>query len=96
MAALGARMGTSTCLCHHCPFAQSLLSAGGAGAGSGASLGQRLRGLLLGRKGMADRIMLAGVDDSLIAEAAAATEGFSGRELAKLVASMQARLLMLC
>lgn len=30
-----------------------------------------------------------GVDDALILEAAQATEGFSGRELAKMVASMQ-------
>jgi ATPase family AAA domain-containing protein 3A/B len=46
---------------------------------------------LRGRAGAPDRIELRGIDAALLDEAATATEGFSGRELAKLVASMQAR-----
>lgn len=49
----------------------------------------RLRGLFGGRKAVSDRIHMSGVDAGLINEAAGATHGFSGRELAKMVASMQ-------
>lgn len=44
---------------------------------------------LRGRSGAPDRIELRGIDAALLDDAAAATQGFSGRELAKLVASMQ-------
>ena len=50
----------------------------------------RLRALLRGRSGRPDAIKAKGITPDIIQEAAAATEGFSGRELAKLVASMQA------
>ncbi len=43
-----------------------------------------------GRRADADRIRIQGVDDALLQEAAHKTEGFSGRELAKLMASAQA------
>lgn len=43
-----------------------------------------------GRRADADRIRIQGVDDALLQEAARKTEGFSGRELAKLMASAQA------
>lgn len=47
--------------------------------------------LLRGRKLAADRISVdAGVDDALLSSAAAAMEGFSGREIAKFMASVQA------
>ena len=48
--------------------------------------------LLRGRGGRPDAIKAKGITPDIIQEAAAATEGFSGRELAKLVASMQASL----
>lgn len=45
---------------------------------------------LTGQKQSADKIRIDdGVDAALIDEAAALTDGFSARELAKLVASMQ-------
>lgn len=63
---------------------------GGAGADSGQS--GWLRRLLTGRKQSTDRIRVdPRVDESLVAEAAALTAGFSGRELAKMMASMQVR-----
>ena len=49
-----------------------------------------LQGLLRGRSSGPDQIKLEKLDDSMLLEAAKQTEGFSGRELAKLVASMQA------
>lgn len=64
---------------------------GGAGSGTNRSLGQRLTALLRGRKASADTIAVEGVTASHIAQAAQLTEGFSGRELAKLMASMQVR-----
>ncbi|EIE18960.1 AAA-domain-containing protein [Coccomyxa subellipsoidea C-169] len=45
---------------------------------------------LRGRSVRPDAIQLKGITPELVQEAAATTEGFSGRELAKLVASMQA------
>lgn len=50
----------------------------------------RIRALLRGRSGRPDAIQAKGITPELIQEAANAAEGFSGRELAKLVASMQA------
>lgn len=43
-----------------------------------------------GRRADADRIKIQGVDDALLQDVARRTEGFSGRELAKLMASAQA------
>lgn len=61
------------------------------GAGSGASEKGWLRRMLMGQKASADVIKIdPAVNEVLVQEAAAATEGFSGRELAKMVASMQA------
>lgn len=61
---------------------------GGAGSGTGGSW---LRRVLSGRGKATDHIKLdSSIDDALISSAATLTEGFSGRELAKLVASMQA------
>jgi hypothetical protein len=62
---------------------------GGAGAGAETGLAARLRAMLRGRKTVSDRVKMVGIDDALIREAVSATDGFSGRELAKLVASMQ-------
>ena len=64
--------------------------AGGAGSGGETGIAGRLRALLRGRGGRPDAIKAKGITPDIIQEAAAATEGFSGRELAKLVASMQA------
>lgn len=59
-------------------------------AGSGVSQKGWLRRLLTGQKTTTDVIRVdPGINDTLVQEAAAATEGFSGRELAKMVASMQ-------
>ena len=63
--------------------------AGGGGAGADVGLWGRLNAWLRGRGAQPERIRISGVDDRMIQDAAAATEGFSGRELAKLVASMQ-------
>lgn len=46
--------------------------------------------MLRGRSSGPDQIKLERLDDSMLLQAAKQTEGFSGRELAKLVASMQA------
>ncbi|KAL6767968.1 hypothetical protein ACKKBF_B37290 [Auxenochlorella protothecoides x Auxenochlorella symbiontica] len=62
---------------------------GGAGAGSNTGVFARLGAWFRGR-GDVDRIAVKGVDGALLDEAAAATEGFSGRELAKFMASVQA------
>ena len=64
--------------------------AGGAGSGGETGIAGRLRALLRGRGGRPDAIKAKGITPEIIQDAAAATEGFSGRELAKLVASMQA------
>ena len=64
---------------------------GGAGAGAETGILGRVRALLRGRSGRPDAIQAKGITPELIREAGDATEGFSGRELAKLVASMQAR-----
>jgi len=46
--------------------------------------------MLMGQKASADVIKIdPAVNEVLVQEAAAATKGFSGRELAKMVASMQ-------
>ncbi|PNH11925.1 ATPase family AAA domain-containing protein 3-A, partial [Tetrabaena socialis] len=64
---------------------------GGAGAGAAGGMGARLTSLLKGRKASADRITVdEGVNEALLAETAAATEGFSARELAKFLAAVQA------
>lgn len=63
------------------------------GAGAGGSQKGWLRRLLTGQKTTTDVIKVdPAVNDSLILEAAKSTEGFSGRELAKMVASMQVSL----
>jgi hypothetical protein len=64
---------------------------GEAGSGKTSGLGQRLSMMLRGRKLAADRIALAaGVDQALLDEAARKMDGFSGREIAKFMASVQA------
>ena len=50
----------------------------------------RLRAALGGRGSDADRITVSGVGEEELWEAANQTEGFSGRELAKFMASVQA------
>ena len=61
------------------------------GAGSASSSKGWLRRFLTGQKQSADQIKVdAGVNDALLEDAAERTDGFSGRELAKMVASMQA------
>ncbi len=69
----------------------SNIAAGGAGAGTEGGLAGRVRAWLRGRGAKSDAIAVRGVTPAMIEEAAAATEGFSGRELAKMVASMQVR-----
>ena len=69
---------------------EDVCGAGGAGSGGETGIAGRLRALLRGRGGRPDAIKAKGITPDIIQEAAAATEGFSGRELAKLVASMQA------
>ena len=49
-----------------------------------------IQGTLRGRSSSPDQIKLEQLDDRMLLEAAKQTDGFSGRELAKLVASMQA------
>lgn len=49
-----------------------------------------VQGFLRGRSSGPDQIKLERLDDTMLLKAAQQTEGFSGRELAKLVASMQA------
>eukprot|EP00884_Botryococcus_braunii_P008534 jgi/Botrbrau1/17682/Bobra.0166s0106.1 len=71
-------------------IAKAGTSEGGAGAGAEKGVVARLRALLGGRKAASDRIKMKDIDASLINQAVLATHGFSGRELAKLVASMQA------
>ena len=63
---------------------------GGAGARAETGILGRIRALLRGRSGRPDAIQAKGITPELIQEAADATDDFSGRELAKLVASMQA------
>ncbi len=67
-------------------------SAGGAegGAGAAAGVGERVGALLRGRKADTDTIEVRGVDERVLEEAASAMEGFSGREIAKFMASVQA------
>jgi ATPase family AAA domain-containing protein 3A/B len=66
------------------------LAAAAAAGAPRRPLSVRLAASLRGRGGAADAITLDGVDDAAVAAAAAATDGFSGRELAKLVAAAQA------
>lgn len=77
----------------HCSvlYCLSMLSCAPGGGGSGTATGflARLSALLRGRQAGADTIHVEGVTASHIAQAAKLTEGFSGRELAKLMASMQ-------
>lgn len=63
---------------------------GEAGAGRASNPVDSAQALLRGRKVGADKIEIRGVEDSHIANAAKLTEGFSGRELAKLMAAVQA------
>jgi len=63
---------------------------GGAGAGAQAGVIERISAWLKRRKSGADQIQVRGVGDEELWAAAEATEGFSGRELAKFMASVQA------
>lgn len=64
---------------------------GEAGSGKSSGLAHRISMMLRGRKLSADRITLdPGVNQQLLQSAAARMEGFSGREIAKLMASVQA------
>jgi ATPase family AAA domain-containing protein 3A/B len=64
---------------------------GEAGSGKSSGLVQRISLMLRGRKLAADRITVdPGVNEQLLQAAAARMEGFSGREIAKLMASVQA------
>lgn len=64
---------------------------GEAGAGKSRSVWDRFQSLLRGRKAAADEITVdSEVDDKLIGEAAREMSGFSAREIAKCMASMQA------
>lgn len=63
---------------------------GGAGAGAQAGMLERLGAWLKRRKSAADQIQVRGVGEEELWAAAEATEGFSGRELAKFMASVQA------
>lgn len=64
---------------------------GEAGAGVTQGLGSRVSMLLRGRKLAADRITVdPAVTDALLADAAKRMQGFSGREIAKFMASVQA------
>lgn len=64
---------------------------GGAGAGAAGGPLARLAALVKGRKAGADQITVSDeIDEGLLAASAKATEGFSGRELAKFMAAVQA------
>ncbi|KAA6424075.1 MAG: ATPase family AAA domain-containing 3-B-like [Trebouxia sp. A1-2] len=63
---------------------------GGAGAASSRGLWQRFSSMLRGRSSSPDQIQVETFTPEMLQEAAQKTEGFSGRELAKLMASMQA------
>jgi len=76
-------------------YVGSRAAGGKGGEGEGRSLGERVRGLLSGRKAEADAIRVepAGLlapSGALVGEAARAMEGFSAREIAKFAASVQA------
>ena len=51
---------------------------------------EKVKNFILGRKSQADEIRVNGISDDLIWKAAKQMEGFSGRELAKFMASVQA------
>eukprot|EP00201_Polytomella_parva_P015887 CAMPEP_0175066940 /NCGR_PEP_ID=MMETSP0052_2-20121109/16801_1 /TAXON_ID=51329 ORGANISM="Polytomella parva, Strain SAG 63-3" /NCGR_SAMPLE_ID=MMETSP0052_2 /ASSEMBLY_ACC=CAM_ASM_000194 /LENGTH=600 /DNA_ID=CAMNT_0016333725 /DNA_START=31 /DNA_END=1833 /DNA_ORIENTATION=+ len=61
----------------------------GAGAGS-ENISKKFEGLVKGQKTVSDAIDVTEFDLALVDEAAKKTEGFSGRELAKFMASIQA------
>jgi ATPase family AAA domain-containing protein 3A/B len=63
---------------------------GGAGAGTGGGLKQRIDNFLRGRKQSADRIAVVDITEQTLQHAAELMEGFSGREIAKFIASVQA------
>ena len=66
-----------------------LLLPGAAGSGGARGVRARLSALLRGRRGSADAIKVEGVTGDHLQAAARVTTGFSGRELAKLMASVQ-------
>ena len=68
------------------------LCAGGAGSGGARGARGKLSALLRGRRSSADAIKVQGVTGEHLRAAAQLTAGFSGRELAKLMASVQVRL----
>lgn len=55
-----------------------------------ARIRRQIFALLGGRRAQADRIQLEGITDEMIRKVAEKTNGFSGRELAKFMASLQA------
>eukprot|EP00955_Chlamydomonas_euryale_P111580 366076-Chlamydomonas_euryale.AAC.5 len=71
-----------------------IAKAGGAGGGAGAGADSgplaRLSALLRGQRSVAEPIAVRGVGEPELRRAARLTQGFSGRELAKFVASVQA------
>ena len=72
-------------------IAKAGTSEGGAGSGQeGTSILGKFNALLKGRKAIAEPIAVKGIDESKIAATAKATIGFSGRELAKFMAAVQA------
>ena len=71
-------------------FDTYILKAGNPAESESVGFFKRLSNFFLRRKSDADRIQVQGVDDSLLWEIAEATKGFSGRELAKFMASVQA------
>ena len=71
-------------------FDKYILKAGSEESSGNEGIFKRLSNILLRRKLVADKISVKNVDDTLLWEIAEATEGFSGRELAKFMASVQA------
>ena len=61
-----------------------------AGQETESSFSERVKDFFLRRKSSADKIQVNGINDSMLWAAAEKTEGFSGRELAKFMASVQA------
>ena len=78
---------------HSC---QQRVFAGGAGSGGARGARGKLSALLRGRRSSADAIKVQGVTGEHLRAAAQLTAGFSGRELAKLMASVQVRGLECC
>lgn len=81
----------SSCIHNNTSHTQNKKRQGEAGAGKSSGVGHRVQALLRGRKLAADRIAVdPAVNEGMLASAAARMEGFSGREIAKFMASVQA------